>query len=134
MSSHRKWNFILFLYGRLCRAAPVYAILRDVDSQSNHEIIVRFWITTTASLFFIAVALVYGRKLEFSLFVFALAIISLYREWLAENNGTDAKTTMKDFLEHVGLIAFVSLFGMFTIIAFPYFLYTYIKARRSPYY
>ena len=105
-----------------------------MNPPSNHDIIIRFWITTTASLLFIAGALAYGHKFTFSLSVFALAIVSLYREWLAEHDGEDAKAMMKDFLEHIGMIAFISLFGMFTIIAFPYFLYTYIKAKRSQYY
>ena len=101
---------------------------------SNHEIIVRFWITTTASLLFVAAALAYVHEFVFAFPVFLLSVMSLYREWLAENDGKDVKVSMKELLEHVGLIAFVSLFGMFTLIAFPYFLYTYIKARRSPYY
>ena len=105
-----------------------------MNPPSNHEIIVRFWIATTASLLFIAVGLAYVGEWVFALPVFAFAVMSLYREWLAENDGKDAKVSMKDILEHIGLIAVVAMFGLFIIIAFPYFLYTYVKARRSPYY
>lgn len=105
-----------------------------MNPPSNHEIIVQFWITTTASLLFVSACLLYVGELAFASPFIALAVISLYREWLAENDGKDAKVSMKEFLEHLGIMAFISLFGMFTIIAFPYFLYTYIRARRSKYY
>ena len=101
---------------------------------SNHDIIVRFWFATTALLSFFVVVAIVGNKLLFALVCFILAVVALIREWLAENDGVDAKVSMSDFFSHVGLIVLTGLSGPILILAYPYLFYSYIKARRSRYY
>ena len=103
--------------------------------KSNHEIIADFWVRTSALLFASGIACAYGRHILSFLALLALAAISAYRGWLAEHGDKDEPVPLKTQLEHLGTIWFTGIIGFpFIIIAYPFTIYQYVKARRSPYY